>query len=87
MFVTAQPHSRLKFARAIKSAPRVLCRRSRSVLEHAVLEDALQIVGLYGDTAACRHYLARWLLEKSPSLEDIGATACSFVERRQREGS
>ena len=57
-------------------------------LEHVLLEDALRMVRLYGDegdpkyTAACRRYLARWLVEESPSLEDIAATACLFVERK-----
>jgi hypothetical protein len=31
--------------------------------------------------AAGRRYLARWIAEESPSLEDIAATACVFVER------
>jgi hypothetical protein len=45
---------------------------------------------LYGDEgdskypAACRLYLARWLVEESPSLEEIAATACSFVEQTAR---
>ena len=62
-------------------------------LEHVQLEDALQMVRLYGDegdakdTAECRRYLARWLVEESPSLEDGAATACSFVEQRQLERS
>jgi len=47
------------------------------------------MVTLYGEAedpkyeAACRRYLARWLAEESPSLEDIAATACHFVERGQ----
>jgi hypothetical protein len=28
-----------------------------------------------------QHRLARWLAEERPSLEDIAATACSFVEQ------
>jgi hypothetical protein len=56
-------------------------------LEAVLLEDALQLVRLYGEVddpkyaGACRRYLARWLAEESPSLEDIAATACHFVER------
>ena len=56
-------------------------------LETGLLEDALQMVRLYGEqadskyAAACRRYLARWIVEESPSLEDIAATACHFVER------
>jgi hypothetical protein len=57
-------------------------------IEHVLLEDALQMVTLYGEAgdpkygAACRRYLARWIVEESPSLEDIASTACLFVERR-----
>ena len=32
---------------------------------------------------ARRRYLSRWITEESPSLADIAATACSFVERGQ----
>jgi hypothetical protein len=52
-----------------------------------LLEDALQMVRLYGEAgdpkyeASCRRYLARWIVEESPSLEDIAAAACHFVER------
>jgi hypothetical protein len=52
-------------------------------------EDALQMVTLYGEQAdpkyeaACRRYLARWIVEDAPELADIAATACHFVERGQ----
>ena len=52
-----------------------------------LLEDALQLVTLYGEAgdpkyeAACRRYLARWIVEDSPDLADVAATACHFVER------
>ena len=54
-----------------------------------LLEDALQMVRLYGEAgdakyeAACRRYLARWIVEDAPELADIAATACHFVERGQ----
>ena len=32
---------------------------------------------------ASRRHLARWIVEEAPSLEDIAATACHFVERGQ----
>ena len=88
VFVTAQAHPRVKFARAIKARNVFLAEVALGGLEHVLLEEALQMVRLYGDegdskyTAACRRYLARWLVEESPSLEDVAATACSFVERR-----
>jgi hypothetical protein len=56
--------------------------------EHVQLEDALQIVRLYGEVGdpkypvAVRRWMARWLVEEKPPLEDIAGTACSFVERR-----
>jgi hypothetical protein len=45
------------------------------------------MVYLYGEAGnpkyepACRRYLSRWIAEESPSLADIAATACHFVER------
>jgi len=34
-------------------------------------------------TVAERHSLARSVVEERPSLEDVAATACSFVERNE----
>ena len=87
MFVTAQPHPRVKFARAITGRNVFLAEIALGELEHVQLEDALQMVMLYGEAedpkyeAACRRYLARWIVEDSPELADIAATACHFVER------
>ena len=59
-------------------------------MESVRIEDALQMVYLYGEEgdtkyeAACRRYLSRWITEESPSLADIAATACMFVERARR---
>jgi hypothetical protein len=56
-------------------------------LKHVQLEDALQIVRLYGDVGdpkypvAARKWLAWWIMEEKPSLEDIAGTGCGFVER------
>ena len=86
MFVAAQPHPRVTFARAISSRNVVLAELALGELENVLLDDALQLVTLYGETEnpkypiACRRYLARWIVEESPSLEDIAATACHFVE-------
>jgi hypothetical protein len=83
---------RLKFARAIKSRSVFLAEVALGELETVLLEDALQMVYLYGEEgdrkyeAACRRYLARWIKEDSPSLADIAATACSFVERISAPG-
>ena len=88
MFVTAQGNPRNRFARAITSRSVLLAELALGVLEHVQLEDALRLVYLYGQTGdpkykpAARPYLARWVTEERPALEDIAATACSFVERR-----
>jgi hypothetical protein len=77
----------MKFARAISSRSVFLAELALGELETVLLEDALQMVTLYGElddpkyAAACRRYLARWIVEESPSLEDVAATACHFVER------
>lgn len=77
----------MKFARAISTRNVFLAETALGELENVLLEDALQMVTLYGEAespkyeAACRRYLARWIVEESPSLADIAATACHFVER------
>jgi hypothetical protein len=87
VFVTAQPHPRVKFARAISTRSVFVAELALGELEVVLLEDALQLVRLYGEEhdpkyePACRRYIARWIVEESPSLEDIAATACHFVER------
>ena len=89
MFLTAQPHPRVKFARAISTGSVFLAELALSELEYVLLEDALRMVTLYGEAgdkkyeAACRRYLARWIVEDAPELADIAATACHFVERGQ----
>jgi hypothetical protein len=89
MFVTAQPHPRVQFARAISTRNVFLAETALGELESVLLEDALQMVTLYGEAddpkyeAACRRYLARWIVEDAPELADIAATACHFVERRR----
>ena len=55
-----------------------------------LLEDALQLVTLYGEAgdpkyeAACRRYLARWIVEDSPDLADTAAPV--LPPRRRRAG-
>jgi len=87
VFLTAQPHPRVKFARAISTRSVFLVELALLELENVLFEDALQMVTLYGESgrpeAACRRYLARWIAEDAPELADIAATACHFVERGQ----
>jgi hypothetical protein len=79
----------VKFARAISARDVFRAELALGELESVLLEDALQMVTLYGEQAdpkyatACRGYLARWIVEESPSLEDIAAIACHFVDRGQ----
>jgi len=88
--VTSQGNPHTRFARAINSRSVLLAEIALGELEHVQLEDALRLVYLYGETAdpkyepAARKYFARWVVEEKPSLEDIAATACSFVERIPR---
>lgn len=75
--------------RAISTRDVFLAEVALGELETVLLEDVLQLVRLYGEeddpkyASACRRYLTRWIVEESPSLEDIAATACQFVERGQ----
>ena len=79
----------MKFARAISARDVFRAELALGELESVLLEDALQMVTLYGEAkspkyeAACRRYLARWIVEDAPDLADIAATACHFVERGQ----
>jgi len=85
--MTAQPHPRVKFARAISGRNVFLAELALGELENVLLEDALRLLTLYGEAgdpkyeAACRRYLARWIVEDAPELADIAATVCHFVER------
>ena len=86
-FVTAQGSPATRFARAISARNVFLAEIALGELEHVRLEDALQLVYLYGEAgdpkyaASVRRWMARWLAEDKPSVEDIAGTACSFVER------
>jgi hypothetical protein len=57
-------------------------------MEALSLDEALSLVTLYGEQGdpkyerAARRYLVRWIEEDAPSLRDIAATACLFVERQ-----
>ena len=79
----------MKFARAISTRSVFLAETPLGELDRVGLEDALQMVYLYGEAEspkyepACRRYLARWIVEDAPELADIAATACHFVERGQ----
>jgi hypothetical protein len=65
----------------------ILAELAAGEMQPMLLEDALALVYLYAEKGdpkyeiAVRKYLTRWLMEEKPSLEDIAATACSFVER------
>jgi hypothetical protein len=84
--VTAQGHPVTRFARAIAAQTVILAELAAGEMQPLQLEDALALVRLYakGDPnirARRQKYLARWIVEERPKLEDIAATACSFVER------
>ena len=49
MFVTAQPHPLVKFARAISTRSVFLAETALGELDRVGLEDALQMVYLYGE--------------------------------------
>jgi hypothetical protein len=78
---------RVKLARAITGRSVFLAEVALGELENVLLEEALQMVTLDGEQAdpkyvpAFQRYLARWIVEESPSLQDIAATASHFVER------
>jgi hypothetical protein len=84
--VTAQGNPLTRFSRAIKTRNVFLAEVALAEMEKVPLDAALQLVQLYGQTGdpkyfpACRKWMIRYIGEQHPSLEDIAATACSFVE-------
>jgi hypothetical protein len=84
--IAGAPHTRL--LRAIERGNVCLPSSPSAKCPAVQPEDALDLVRLYGETGDPKYFpavpkwLARWIAEQRPSLEDIAATAAGFVERR-----
>ena len=90
MFVTAQPHAHVRFRRAIERRALWLAEDAARELPKLPLEDALQLVRLYGERGspkyerAAMRWLERYLAERSPTLKNFAKVVRS-LEHRQLE--
>ncbi len=87
MFLTAQPHARVRFRRAIERRALWMAEDAARALPNLPLEDALQLVHLYFERGspkaepAARRWLVRYLTEGSPGLHDIAKVTASLAKR------
>lgn len=90
--MTAQPSPTIRFRRAIENRSVILAELAAGEMERVSLEDALALVYLYAEEGSPKYeraalrYLHRWISEAQPSLGDVAATACGFVEHSVRNG-
>ena len=89
MFVTAQPHANVRFRRAIERRALWLAEdAARELPGSSALQDALQLVHLYAERGspkfepAARRWLARYLTEGTPSLNDVAKVTASLAKQR-----
>ena len=86
--MTAQPHAQARFRRAIERRALWLAEDAARELPNLSLQDALQLVHLYGDREspkfepAARRWLVRYLTEGTPSLKDIAKVTASLANVR-----
>jgi hypothetical protein len=86
--VTAEGSPLTRFSRALKTQNVFLAEVALGEMEKVPLDAALKLVNLYGEAGdpkyepAARKWLARYIAEEQPSLKDLAATPCSFVEAR-----
>jgi len=90
VFVTPQPHAHVRFRRAIERRALWLAEDAARELPKLPLEDALQLVRLYGERGspkyerAAMRWLERYLAERSPTLKNFAKVVRS-LEHRQLE--
>ena len=86
--MTSQPHAQARFRRAIERRALWLAEDAARELPNLSLQDALQLVHLYGDREspkfepAARRWLVRYLTEGTPSLKDIAKVTASLANVR-----
>jgi hypothetical protein len=89
MFVTAQPHARVRFQRAIERRALWLAEDAARELPELALEDALQLVHLYAERASPKYekaalrWLQRYLIESSPRLRRFAEVAAELAKRER----
>jgi hypothetical protein len=85
--LTAQPHARVRFRRAIERRALWLAEDAARELPNLSLEDALQLVHLYAERGspkyekAAMRWLERYITESSPKLKHFSDAAGDLARR------
>lgn len=85
--MSAQPHARVRFRRAIERRALWLAEDAARELPNLPLEDALQLVHLYGERRSPKYekaalrWLQRYLDERDPGLIQFARLASGLAER------
>jgi hypothetical protein len=85
--LTAQPHARVRFRRAIERRALWLAEDAARELPNLSLEDALQLVHLYAERGspkyekAAMRWLERYITESSPKLKHFSDVAGDLARR------
>jgi hypothetical protein len=88
--VTAEGSSGAIFWRAISRGNLIVAETAAREFETLPLDYARALVGVYGEKRDRRYepaalrYLARYIAEESPSLEDVAGVAALLAERKSR---
>jgi hypothetical protein len=86
--VTAEANAHVRFRRAIERRALWAAEDAARELPNLPLEDALQLVHLYAERGspkfepAARRWLARYLDESSPTLENFAKVATSLARQQ-----
>jgi len=87
MFLTAQPHARVRFQRAIEQRALWMAEDAAREMGVVSLHEAQQLVRLYAERGspkyepAARRWLVRYLTEGTPSLKDVAKVTASLAKR------
>lgn len=89
MFVTAQPRADVRFRRAIERGALWMAEDAARELPNLSLEDALQLVHLYGERGSPKYeraavrWVQRYLAEASPSLTQLAGVVRDLADRAE----
>lgn len=85
--MTAEAHAHVRFRRAVERRALWAAEDAARELPNLPLEDALQLVRLYGERGspkferAALRWLERYLIEGTPSLQHLAEITTSFAKR------
>ena len=85
--MTAHPHARVRFRRAIERRALWLAEDAARELPNLSLQDALQLVHLYAERGSPKYeraalrWLERYLVEGSPRLQHFAVITASLAKR------